>query len=673
MKKKIVALALLLCMLVGILSGCAYSYAEDDMSKYVVTTADELKAALASLEIVDGDFTTDEETRQKKVTDAIMTTLAALGESKTEGVADAGDKLTYRYFALLSSDLTDANLNLLDYDDLAARALFASNMTATAQTAILGLNFASDFEKALFEAIKAYTFAETSNYATESSDTTVALDDVIFASFKRTYKDQNNNDVTETFTSVRLWNSKNTMADPSEYTPATDDILFDNFIGKKTTDTIADFEYTDADGVKYSCTSVKLNAIVKTPAAAYDDAKYGAPVTFTCTPYPDSTTQTAVSANGTSIKIGGVELTYFVYPISFADAKKIDDCTAEYLIRDVIAADITTDMFEDNLSKTATGGTTLETLIAGDSTSSEAAMVDSLATIFSYIKTPANHADVTAGSKTESEIKTLYNGYLDSRIEKIATIDGVDAFFVEDYKASVYDSLEATYISDIKEKLSEKFHHVVMDIEIKKNSDGSYVLPEDAVDEIYDIFYENEKYTFNYGYDSNTASATYNQPNYKIYGGSFDKYLIKNFTTDGAGTAKEARAAIRASAEEFVATAVKIHFAAEVIGALISDEDFDERYESWYANFQYQSQIYAYLGYSYPDPGKTGMRLAFQAQDVYDALLYVKGEKEAIDAYLAAYESNPETATYDFDNVVYTEIDGVKYLDFVNIKYKTTK
>lgn len=668
MKKKIVALALLICMLVGVLTGCAYSYAEDDMSKYVVTTADELKAALDALVIVDGDFTTDEETRQKKVADAILTTLSALGESKTAGTADAGDKLTYRYFALLSSDLTDAELNLLDYDDLAARALFASNMTATAQTAILGLNYASDFEKALFEAVKNYTFAESTNYATESSDTVVALDDVIFASFKRTYKDQNNNDVTETFTSVRLWNSKNTMADPAEYTPTPADILFDNFIGKKTTDTIAEFTYT-AEGVEYKCTEVKLNAIVKTPAAANTDANYGAPVVFKCTPYPDSTTQTAKSANGKEIKIGGVELTYFAYPISFADAKKIDECTAEYLIKEVIKGSITTDMFEDNLSKTAEGGVTLETLINGDSASSDAAMVDSLATIFSYITTPKNHADVTAGTKTEDEIKTLYNGYLDTRVAKIATIADVNTFVVADYKQSVYDSLEAAYVKEVRKSLAEKFHHIVMDIEIKKDANGALVLPEDAVDEIYDIFYENEKYTFNYGYDTNTASATYNQPNYKIYGGSFDKYLIANFAKEG--TAKDAKAAIRASAEEFVATSVKLHFAANVFGALISDEDFETRYESWYANFEYQSQIYAYLGYSYPDPGKTGMRVAFQAQDLYDTLLYVKGEKEAIDAYVAASKDD-STATYDFDNVVYTTIDGVKYLDFVNIKYKTT-
>ena len=119
MKKRIVALVLLLCMLVSVLAGCAYSYVDDDMSQYVATTKEELLEALKNLKIEDGDFTTNEETREKKVADALMSAIAALGESKTAGTASAGDKVYYRYFALLSSDLIDANLNLLDYDDLA--------------------------------------------------------------------------------------------------------------------------------------------------------------------------------------------------------------------------------------------------------------------------------------------------------------------------------------------------------------------------------------------------------------------------------------------------------------------------------------------------------------------------------------------------------------------------
>lgn len=664
MKKRIVALVLLLCMLVSVLAGCAYSYADDDMSQYVATTKEELLEALKNLKIEDGDFTTNEETREKKVDDAIMSAIAALGESKTAGTASgAGDKVFYRYFALLSSDLADANLNLLDYDDLAERMLFASNMTGSLQSSIIGLNFASDFDKALAQALENYTFGDSTNFATEASDVAVDKDDVIFVTFKRTYKDQNDKDVTETFTSMRLWNSKNALADP--FTPAPSDILFDNFIGKKTTDTIAEFKYT-AEGTEYTVKDAKILSIVKAPTAAHTDANYGTSVVVKCTPYTGE--QTVTNVKGDKIKVGDVELTYFVYPVSYNDAKAYDTLTAEEIIKDVLGKNITAAVFdEESLKKTASSGATLETLINGDTSEGAAAeMKESLAAIFGYIETPKNHADVTATTATEAEIKTRYEGYRDARINAIKTIADIDSIVRTDYEKHTYDELEAAYVADVRKKLSHEFHHVVTDIKIKTDANGALVLPEDAVDEIYDIFYENEKYTFNYGYDTNQASATYNQANYKIYGGSFNNYLIKNFTENGAGTAKDAKAAIRASAEEFVATAVKVHFAAACIDALISDADFEKRYDAWYANWEYQSQIYAYLGMSYPDPGEQGMRLAFQTQDLYDALLYVTGEKEAIDAYLAAAEADPENAKYEFDNVKY---NAEGYLDFVNIKY----
>lgn len=669
MKKRIAALVLLLCMLVSVLAGCAYSYADDDMSQYVTTTKEELLEALKNLKIEDGDFTTNEETREKKVADALMSAIAAadLGESKTAGTASAGDKVYYRYFALLSTDLENAELDLLDYDKLAEKMLFASNMTGSAQSSVIGLNFPSNFDKALKDALVDYTFGDSTNFATEASDVAVDKDDVIFVSFKKTYKDGEGKDKTETFTSMRLWNSKN-ASDP--FTSAPSEFLFDNFIGKKTTDTIAEFKYT-AGGVEYTVKDAKILSIVKAPTAAHTDKNYGTSVVVKCTPYTGG--QTVKNVKGEAIKVGDVELTYFVYPVSFTDVKAYETLTAEEIIKDVLGKNITADVFdEESLKKTASSGATLETLINGDTSEGAAAeMKESLAAIFGYIETPKNHADVTATTATEAEIKTRYEGYRDARINAIKTIADIDSIVRTDYEKNTYDELEAAYVADVRKKLSDEFHHVVMDIKIKTDANGALTLPEDAVDEIYDIFYENEKYTFNYGYDTNQASATYNQANYKIYGGSFNNYLIKNFTKDGAGTAKDAKAAIRALAEEFVATSVKVHFAADAVGALISDADFEKRYDAWYANWEYQSQIYAYLGMSYPDPGVQGMRVAFQTQDLYDALLYVTGEKEAIDAYLAAYE-NDNTVTYDFDNVVYTTIDGVKYLDFVNIKYKTT-
>ena len=454
MKKRIVALVLLLCMLVSVLAGCAYSYADDDMSQYVTTTKEELLEALKNLKIENGDFTTNEDTREKKVADAIMSAIAAadLGESKTEGAASAGDKVYYRYFALLSSDLENAELDLLDYDKLAERMLFASNMTGSAQSSIIGLNFASDLDKKLTEALGSYTFGESTNFATEASDVAVDKDDVIFVTFKRTYKDQNDKEVTETFTSMRLWNSKDyASTNPDELKP--NDILFHNFIGKKTTDTIAEFKYT-AEGTEYTVKDAKILSIVKAPTAAYTDANYGTSVVVKCAPYTGE--QTVKNVKGDEIKVGGVDLTYFVYPISFTDVKAYDTLTAEEIIKDVLGKNITADVFdEESLKKTASSGATLETLINGDTSEGAAAeMKESLATIFGYIETPKNHADVTATTATEAVIKTRYEGYRDARINAIKTIADIDSIVRTDYEKNTNDELEAAYVADEKKKLS---------------------------------------------------------------------------------------------------------------------------------------------------------------------------------------------------------------------------
>ncbi len=102
MKNKIIALLLLVAMAVGVLASCSkpYDYAEENYDEYV-TVLDFLEA-LQKIEIEDEAFTTNEETRQKKVTEKIISSLATYAEKnrdkQTEGKLDDMATLYYAYY-----------------------------------------------------------------------------------------------------------------------------------------------------------------------------------------------------------------------------------------------------------------------------------------------------------------------------------------------------------------------------------------------------------------------------------------------------------------------------------------------------------------------------------------------------------------------------------------------
>jgi hypothetical protein len=77
MKTRIVALILTVVMSLLALTSCgSFNFAKEDLTSYATFDYEAFKAALAKIEIEDGDFTTDEETREKLVQSKIYTTIA---------------------------------------------------------------------------------------------------------------------------------------------------------------------------------------------------------------------------------------------------------------------------------------------------------------------------------------------------------------------------------------------------------------------------------------------------------------------------------------------------------------------------------------------------------------------------------------------------------------------
>ena len=676
MKKRIIAFLLLIALAVGVLASCGYSYSDDDMSTYVKTTADEIKALFAKLEIKDGDYTTDTETRQKKLADALLTAYSILGEKKTDGTATDGDAVYFYYFAVDQDALPEAEITALgkNPEALAGKTFFASNMTGNALEVLLGLNIVKDdsFEKAFLDAWVNANFeflatkdavedkAETedidetaeavlgNNYdRLTSSSNKVEDGQVIYVTYTKSWTEVDAEGVTtkkkETYTNMRLW-----AVEGDEYTTA----LYNSFKGKGV-GSVADFSLPkgDIEGF-YSFTGVKINWIVEDST---NEAGLSAPIVFEYTPYPEaSTTAKPVMTVGTStvdnVSLKGKKLTYYVFPAYYTDSPAEADVTAREIIEEILADSITADVFSKETLALKNGNLTLETLINGDSTATATGDKLSLSDIFYYIKYPS-YATKETSSETTTQVTARYEGYLDSRLKKIEAIEGIDAAALADFKTYTEDTLEDNYNAEIIANVADAIFHIIDKLEMNKDANGNVLLPEEAVEEMYEILYENAEATFYTGtatVDGKTVS------NYSIYG-TFQQYLIDTRTEAGATTKltfAQACDRLRDDARQFVERAVKIYYVASIYDLLITDDEYKE--------LTYDDGNYNYYVGSY---GDIGFKLAYQFNDLFTELLYVDGEKAAIEAHKTELETNPD-AEYDFE---------IKYVDgkikFDNVTY----
>jgi len=119
MKKRIISLILVVATAFLTLTGCAFNYQKKGVD-YAEFNYDNFYTALQNLQIVDGDFGTNEEERQKKVVDAIAKALlskATADDKKYTGTIGNHDAVYYCYMA------TDADGNIFFADKMNASSL----------------------------------------------------------------------------------------------------------------------------------------------------------------------------------------------------------------------------------------------------------------------------------------------------------------------------------------------------------------------------------------------------------------------------------------------------------------------------------------------------------------------------------------------------------------------
>ena len=184
--KRIISSILVIVMLVLSLASCGYNLADDDMTSYATFSDAEKQAflkALTSVLIEDGDFTTDDATREQRVMDSIYAAVAdSMGtdvEKLTEGTPDGRDLIYYCYYMTA------------DFDGVTAVFYPAKMKSASAVT--IQLRGDSDFgDDTLSEKIAAllssHDFKDMS-YVSTTSGTTVE-GDIAYVTYTKTVGDE---------------------------------------------------------------------------------------------------------------------------------------------------------------------------------------------------------------------------------------------------------------------------------------------------------------------------------------------------------------------------------------------------------------------------------------------------------------------------------------------------
>lgn len=528
MKKRIIALTLVLVMAVLTLAGCGYSYAEDDMTKYSTFDKTAFEQAIAALVIEDGDYTADPETRKEKVTDQIYTSLVPTdsdGTKVTTGVIGAHDVIAYCYY-VTAADVEGATAFLTSY-----------MKEANAVKVQAGLSSLTDFQKKVIEAVKDFDLTDKA-YKTSTTDKAVA-GDVVYVSYKKTY------------TVVKEDGSKESQTDTVSYqrlvlTENSDDELIKNL-----TDVAAGTkkEFTAGeDDNKVTYTSAVVEWIVKGENE----------VTFTDVTYTEK--KEVKDTNNVSYDLKDKELTYHIFPVY---RYEIPEMTLETVITKMLTSpsDSSLPCFADEKYK------------KDDKTLGEQAA--KLAELATALET-AKDSDESDETKKNEAIESAQKAYDDQLALILALDEGLEATVIEEYREKVADTLLDTYNEDIRIHLAAAVWAKMQKLVTVTGT------PSEAVDSVYDSMIDKYKTAFY------TEDYTSSESNYKHYAYSFNAYLR---AMTGTSTDDEARAAVRKDAETYVKSVVQIYAVAAAYGLTMTDAEF-KTYQKENSNYTYNAYVY---------------------------------------------------------------------------------
>ena len=720
MKTRIVALILTVVMSLLALSSCgSFNFAKEDLSAYATFNYEEFKAALKAIEIEDGEFTTNEETRAKlvaaKIYNAVADKIIAAAtedDHVKEGKLSAGDVLYFVYSA------TDDKGNVFFGSDMDTAAITASSSKAN-HVIKLGDHFDEDeeFLSLIKENLKdvdiaEYVYSIKGSKDLSSDELKVKKEDTIVISYTRTYKNKTAEGVE---TEVKESAAYETVVLSGDHILVSSILAEDSVAnvggtlevfgskdaeGKVTTKKT--FDIKDGD-VTYTYSNVKILWKVEKagqPIATFEYAPYDTDKKVT----PDNLTSTSAE----KVNLKDVKLTYTVYPVYAIDAPSNEEMTAVDILYNVYGSKLVSTSFEVlGEEGYKNGDKTVEDLLKDVANIFDTKTADN-----EYYKEGSdlkklldayNKAVEDGGSKptndqqkviddTKKALTDAQNALLKDVVTKIAAATNgtktVGEAVVEQYEEDNFHSLKEAYDSDITEKVQK----AVWELIDKSVTITGY--PEKLLKEYTDHLYEYYEYEYHKGDFSSSVK------NYDKYD-SFNAYLIATLKlADISGL----DAALDKEAKGYIDSIIKIYVVskaceadalavmgnyveADITGGVynVNEESYKETYGDKAAEKIEEAKKNA-------EDNKKTARDEAKTFIIDDAFMksYKKEIGRAyyrnlIDEYgeinlRAAFQFNKLfyylTSTNvalneDGDHVEssYVEIDGVKYIDFRTVKY----
>lgn len=617
MKKRIIALILVVVMLTLSLVSCGYSIREDDLSKYATLEKTKLDAALKALVISEATFGSDEAKRQEQVIDAIYADLADLakdGDHITEGKIGDHDIVFYSYYATVEGHV-----------------IYASTMKPGAELSVqLGLNATDGVAKLIADKFAALEDVKDYIYKTSTDkNATTDAGKVAYISYTEEYVQKGADGVDSNIKNVVTY-EKVTIGDEAHN-------VAKELVGVKIGDAIENFsvEVELADGsITKNYSGVKIDWVV--------DA--GQAVSFTDKTFTE--TKSVKDIMGASVELMNKDITYFVYPVYYVE---VEEFGADAIMNSLLAKFVTTTTAEDGTTKEegvlpsftaqlelvkayaelVTALATAETAY-NNAVKEEEKALTALNTAKDAVKegepTEAQKDTINkaqtaydAAKTTTANAKTSLDEATKNRDDKLAEIYTkiTPETIVSEYKKSIYDELLAKYNSEIKASLAKAVWTLLNDENyVKVNA-----TPDKAVDEIYKRMIESYESTF---YDG-TYDTTTKESNYKHYKASFSAFLVAKTGTSSYEAAKQH---VWDEAVKYVKPMVIVYYVAEVYGQKLTDDEIKA----------YQKDLTGYYSYYEAYYGETNTLTAYQFDKLMNYFL----------------ESEEKDGNVTYKNITYT-------------------
>lgn len=605
MKKRILALALVIVTLVTVLTGCAYRYDKKDMSKYA-TVADNyagLDALLKEITIKGADFGPyvkgNDYKRNDKVLEKIDATLA--GKIGTDAAKLSGDaafglrqKIFYAYYCTVEKDGVTYYFDTKNMDDAKLQS-FLSNPKYANGTATNELVLTDAVTKAIYEALSKDGGLKIEDYkydSDSSSATELKAGDRVFVSYKYTYTE---NGASKSVSSeYMLIDVEDKVVIDGETMKATK--IGQLLAGKK----IGKIEGTTENPLEFYVDDVKY--VVDSMTVHFKSTGKEISVPYTATAAKDYT-NAANTATDSKVKVAKDDvITYHVFP---AYVNAVAELNATSIVNTIFGESITIsslDIFTENEK--------MKPLVEA---------IGTLKTAYDQ----ANSAVTSAGSNatqaqknTRDEAKKKLDDAVAALPGKLlATSTDAEKLIVDAYKESVYESLEATYDSEIQKQIGQALWAWV-EANVKVDTAN---LPKAAVKEAKERILAGHKNDYHTGQDSTTKIA-YTET-YK----TFNEYLAAvayKGKTEGVDAAVDAEA--KAQVVDLVRVyAVAQHYSANVARVTNADVSIyiDELYPQLYYTFYLQGNYYPTTQDIKDLYGETALRAALTFDRIMDYFL----------------------------------------------------